>query len=482
MKLGEDFYRRILEESHDEICVSDKDGVMLFCNKSFEENYGISKDDMIGKGVEYLQENGYATKSPIPKVILTKKKFTIEQKTHTGKTLIITAIPIFDSNGDIEYIMENVRDITELNEIKHELESKEKEVLKYKSEVETLYKSTLRYEDEVICGGPIMEPIITTAKRIANANVNVMILGESGTGKSSIARYIHRISKRAKKPFITINCTTIPSHLLESELFGYKAGAFTGANSKGKVGLVELADGGTLFLDEIGDIPLDLQAKFLQLIQERTFIPVGGVKPKKVNIRIISATNADIMAKVKDKSFREDLYYRLNVIEIKLPPLRKRGENLIKMIRYYFKRYCKEFGVPDKTISREAVNVLSKYSFPGNIRELQNIMQKIVLTSPGDCINASDLPYIIDFKSEIKNPTKDKDVGRNDNLNNMANSIKYNSDNDELNFDDIMNEFEKIIISDYYSKYKSTYKIAEKLGISQSKASRLVRKHLNSDS
>ncbi|MCP8371498.1 sigma-54 interaction domain-containing protein, partial [Clostridioides difficile] len=242
--------------------------------------------------------------------------------------------------------------------------------------------------------GIVMRPIINTVNHVSKTDVSVLLLGESGTGKSSLARYIHHNSNRSNGPFITINCATISPQLLESELFGYTSGAFTGASTKGKVGLVELANGGTLFLDEIGDIPQNLQAKFLQLIQDRTFTPVGSLKNKKVDIRIISATNADLVSKVKEKKFREDLYYRLNVIEIKLPPLRERRDNLVEIIKYYFNRYSSDFNL-NKTISKEAMDAIANYRFPGNIRELQNIIQKILLTCTDNHIIIDDLPNIL---------------------------------------------------------------------------------------
>ena len=520
MKYSKDFYQKIIEASHDEICVSDKNGVIIFCNKSFEENYGISKSEMIGKNVEYLENHGYATKSPIPLVIQSKNQVTVEQETHTGKNLLITATPVFSNNGEIEYVVENVRDITELNKIKTKLQTTEKEMNKYKSEVETFYRTTLKYEDNIISDGPVMQSIMQTADQVSKANVNIMLLGESGTGKSSLAKFIHQHSHRANGPFITINCAAISPQLLESELFGYTSGAFTGASSKGKVGLVELANGGTLFLDEIGDIPLPLQAKFLQLIQEKTFLPVGGIKQKKVDIRIISATNADILAKVKERTFREDLYYRLNVIEIKLPPLRDRGDNLLNLIRYYFKKYSIQFDMKDKVLSDDAIKFIASYNFPGNIRELQNIMQNIVLTSKSDYVDVNSLPEKIIYTIKNNNSNKDDNLSVYNNSfisdfdNCNDNSIKsktnkFNIDNnidskivensqekkqisfskvndiifciDEENlqdFDSIIYNFENKVISEYYRKFKSSYKIAEILGISQSKASRLIRKHI----
>ncbi|MGS2652929.1 sigma-54 interaction domain-containing protein [Clostridioides difficile] len=475
MNLDLEFYQKILEASHDEICVSDDKGIIIYCNKAFEENYGLKKEDILGKNVSFLEESGYSTKSPIPIVLKTKTKFSLEQDTQTGKKLIITATPIFDENGNLEFTVENCRDITELNNIKNKLEDTKKQVKKYKSEVETLYRTALRIEDTVIMDGIVMRPIINTVNHVSKTDVSVLLLGESGTGKSSLARYIHHNSNRSNGPFITINCATISPQLLESELFGYTSGAFTGASTKGKVGLVELANGGTLFLDEIGDIPQNLQAKFLQLIQDRTFTPVGSLKNKKVDIRIISATNADLVSKVKEKKFREDLYYRLNVIEIKLPPLRERRDNLVEIIKYYFNRYSSDFNL-NKTISKEAMDAIANYRFPGNIRELQNIIQKILLTCTDNHITIDDLPNILTKNIHITNNGNKTHISQ---INKVIISDSKSTNYKNKNFDTLIKEYEKNIILDAYEKFGSSYKVAKHLEISQSKANRLIRKYTN---
>ncbi|ENY8312179.1 TPA: sigma 54-interacting transcriptional regulator [Clostridioides difficile] len=475
MNLDLEFYQKILEASHDEICVSDDKGIIIYCNKAFEENYGLKKEDILGKNVSFLEDSGYSTKSPIPIVLKTKTKFSLEQDTQTGKKLIITATPIFDENGNLEFTVENCRDITELNNIKNKLEDTKKQVKKYKSEVETLYRTALRIEDTVIMDGIVMKPIINTVNHVSKTDVSVLLLGESGTGKSSLARYIHHNSNRANGPFITINCATISPQLLESELFGYTSGAFTGASTKGKVGLVELANGGTLFLDEIGDIPQNLQAKFLQLIQDRTFTPVGSLKNKKVDIRIISATNVDLVSKVKEKKFREDLYYRLNVIEIKLPPLRERRDNLVEIIKYYFNRYSSDFNL-NKTISKEAMDAIANYRFPGNIRELQNIIQKILLTCTDNHITIDDLPNILTKNIHITNNGNKTHISQ---INKVIISDSKSTNYKNKNFDTLIKEYEKNIILDAYEKFGSSYKVAKHLEISQSKANRLIRKYTN---
>ncbi|NIZ49753.1 sigma 54-interacting transcriptional regulator, partial [Clostridioides difficile] len=475
MNLDLEFYQKILEASHDEICVSDDKGIIIYCNKAFEENYGLKKEDILGKNVSFLEDSGYSTKSPIPIVLKTKTKFSLEQDTQTGKKLIITATPIFDENGHLEFTVENCRDITELNNIKNKLEDTKKQVKKYKSEVETLYRTALRIEDTVIMDGIVMRPIINTVNHVSKTDVSVLLLGESGTGKSSLARYIHHNSNRSNGPFITINCATISPQLLESELFGYTSGAFTGASTKGKVGLVELANGGTLFLDEIGDIPQNLQAKFLQLIQDRTFTPVGSLKNKKVDIRIISATNVDLVSKVKEKKFREDLYYRLNVIEIKLPPLRERRDNLVEIIKYYFNRYSSNFNL-NKTISKEAMDAIANYRFPGNIRELQNIIQKILLTCTDNHITIDDLPNILTKNIHITNNGNKTHISQ---INKVIISDSKSTNYKNKNFDTLIKEYEKNIILDAYEKFGSSYKVAKHLEISQSKANRLIRKYTN---
>ncbi|MBY1837724.1 sigma 54-interacting transcriptional regulator [Clostridioides difficile] len=475
MNLDLEFYQKILEASHDEICVSDDKGIIIYCNKAFEENYGLKKEDILGKNVSFLEDSRYSTKSPIPIVLKTKTKFSLEQDTQTGKKLIITATPIFDENGNLEFTVENCRDITELNNIKNKLEDTKKQVKKYKSEVETLYRTALRIEDTVIMDGIVMRPIINTVNHVSKTDVSVLLLGESGTGKSSLARYIHHNSNRSNGPFITINCATISPQLLESELFGYTSGAFTGASTKGKVGLVELANGGTLFLDEIGDIPQNLQAKFLQLIQDRTFTPVGSLKNKKVDIRIISATNVDLVSKVKEKKFREDLYYRLNVIEIKLPPLRERRDNLVEIIKYYFNRYSSDFNL-NKTISKEAMDAIANYRFPGNIRELQNIIQKILLTCTDNHITIDDLPNILTKNIHITNNGNKTHISQ---INKVIISDSKSTNYKNKNFDTLIKEYEKNIILDAYEKFGSSYKVAKHLEISQSKANRLIRKYTN---
>jgi len=450
-----DFYKNILEASHDEIFVTDGKGVTIYCNKTFERNYGMSRSEIMGKNVWHLLNNGYCNQSPLPMVIENKKEVTIEQETGTGRKLVITATPVLDFNGEIEFIVENCRDITELERIKVKLEKTQKQMEIYKKEVENLRKSAFE-DNQLIFNSDKLKSIMDLIKRLSNIDSTVLILGESGTGKTAIAKYIHENSSRKDGPFITINCGSISTQLLDSELFGYTSGSFTGAKKEGKIGLVELAEGGTLFLDEIGEIPLALQGKFLQLIQEKTFTPVGGIKPKKVDIRIISATNQDLGALVKNKTFREDLYYRLKVINIDIPPLRERKEDIEELTRFFLDKYNLRYNLY-REISEETIEKLINYSWPGNIRELQHIIEQLVVTVPQKIIKPEYLPTYI-LEELLTTSTLD-----------LAHIESYEA---------AIEDFERKLIKEAYDKYKSSYKIAENLGISQSKASRLVRKYI----
>ena len=236
-----------------------------------------------------------------------------------------------------------------------------------------------------------MQKIITEIKKIADARSNVLLLGETGTGKELISRAIHFNSSRADKTFIPINCSAIPENLLESELFGHVRGAFTGAITS-KKGLFEEANGGTVFLDEIGDLSIGLQSKLLRVLEDHEIRPVGGTQSIKVDLRFISATNKDIENTINEGTFREDLFYRINVITIKLPPLRERKEDIELLVRYFIHKYSKELGKPVNEIDNKALEILKAYHWPGNIRELQNIIERAILIAENGTIKTEHLP------------------------------------------------------------------------------------------
>lgn len=298
-----------------------------------------------------------------------------------------------------------------------------------------------------------MHEIIETIGRISFTDSTILITGESGTGKSALARYIHQHSKRASQPFVTINCTTIPDNLIESELFGYVPGAFTSANTKGKPGLVKTADKGTLFFDEISLLPYQLQAKFLQLIQERSYTPVGSVEPETVDVRIIAATNQSLADLMIEHKFREDLYYRLRVIELDIPPLRRRPDAMDPLIDQFLDMYNRRYEF-NRSITPSARNKLKAYKWPGNIRELQYVMERLVVTARGDVIDADEIPYLSNDTFEAEDDPEE-----------------------QINFEEAVAAYERQLLEKAFRRCGSSYKVAARLGLSQSKASRLLRKY-----
>lgn len=455
--LNSETLKKILDNSYDEIFVLDRNGVVLYVNSACERHYGLKAKDFIGKEARELVEKGYFFPWLIPEVLEKRKRIHVEQTTGIGKKLLVTATPVFNEEGEIELIVENSRDITQLEAFRQDLENAKELVKRYKGEVEELRKRELNIFG-LVAHSEKMKAILELSQHVALADSYVLLLGESGTGKGVLARFIHKESNRKAGPFITINCAAIPDNLLESELFGYSPGAFTGASKRGKIGLVELANEGTLFLDEIADIPLRLQAKLLQVIQDRQFMPIGGREAKKVDVRIIAATNRDLHQMVKDKVFRDDLYYRLSVIEIIIPPLRERYEDIMPLIYLFLNRFDNHYETHHQ-ISAKALDLLTGYSWPGNVRELENLIERLVVTVQETTITPEHLPSSI---YELSNQISKKEI-----FNNL------------MPLDEAVGEATKQLVIKAYKQLGSSYKVADALKISQSKASRLIRRFAN---
>ena len=453
--LDRETLQKILDNSFDEIFVTDGKGIVIYVSKSCEENYGLKVDEMLGKPASVLGEKGYWFPPAIPVVVEKGQTINVEQYTSVGKKLLVTASPVFDDQGNIELIIANTRDITQLNEIKKDLDSASRLVKRYKKEVEALRKKQLDTMG-MVAHSPEMMRILELCQHIATVESNLLILGESGTGKGVLARYIHKLSSHRENPFITINCAAIPNELLESEFFGYERGAFTGADPNGKIGLVELANEGTLFLDEIAELPMRLQAKLLDVIQEHRFIRVGGRTMRKVDIRIIAATNRNLRNMAAEGRFREDLYYRLNVVEIEIPPLRKRSDDIMPLIYLYLHRFDARYKSRHQ-ISREALDLMLEYHWPGNIRELEHLMERLVVTVRNEKITAEDLPKPMCISVTQTNRQFFDQL---------------------LPLDKAVATVSRQLVIRAYKRLGSSYKVAEALKISQSKASRLIRKYV----
>jgi len=442
----------IIESSYDGIYITDRHGNTLKTNSAIERITGIPKHYYIGKNVRDLIKRGILHESVTCKVIEKKKTVTIVQKNLNGKETLMTGNPVFNERGEVEKVVTNIRDLSELNQLTEKLRQARRLNEKYKEEIIRLKDSAVTTGDIVIKSKKMLE-IYSMAERIANFDTTILILGETGVGKDVLVRNIFQKSSRSKKgKLIKVNCGAIPKDLLESELFGYEGGAFSGANREGKAGMFELADKGVLFLDEISEMPLNLQVKLLRAIQEREIMRVGGTKEIKVDIQLIAASNKDLGEMVKKGEFREDLYYRLNVVPIHIPPLRERRDDILPLVYHYLARYNEKYKV-SKDFDRELKNFFYYYHWPGNVRELSNLIERLILTVPHQLLTVHDLPE--EYKKHLDDdPEKDEEI-----------SLK-----------EAVERAEKKLLQKAVKKYRTTYEMAEKLKTSQST---IVRKLQN---
>ena len=370
------------------LTVVDEDGITIMVNGAHKNIMGVKGSEIVGKHVNDLVVNGEIQKSASAVVFETKHQETITQDLANGKTILVTATPIYDETGRIYRIVNNLRDVPILNELYEERMKQAALIDTYRSDIES---RTNVEREGIIAESSEMRNVVTFAERVAANDSSVLILGESGTGKGMIARLIHSMSRRQGKPMMSINCGAIPANLLESELFGYVPGAFTGASREGKVGLFEVADGGTIFLDEIGERPLALQPKLLTFLETGEVMNVGSVKAKKVDCRVIAATNKDLKKMVKEKLFREDLYYRLSVIPVEIPPLRDRREDIIPLVLFFLREINKKNHI-NKTMSQELLHTLEAAEWKGNARQLKNMVERLVVMSVRREITVDDMP------------------------------------------------------------------------------------------
>jgi len=380
----------IVESSFDGLFITDGKGITLRYNKAFEQLTGIGAHEYRGKSVEDVKRDGVISDPVTCYVLEQKKSITKIQESGSGKLTLTTGNPVMDANGEIIRVVCNVRDITELNLLRQELEKVQGLSQHYESQLRTLQMKYTGNEKLVVTSTK-MRNLIDMVIRLAVVDSTILITGESGTGKELIAETIHSSSTRNDKPLIKVNCGAIPENLLESELFGYEGGAFTGAKREGKPGYIELAAGGTLFLDEIGEVPLNLQVKLLRFLQSKEIIRVGGGSYNNIDVRIITATNRDLLEMVQKKQFREDLYYRLNVVPVNTPPLRDRKEDIPSLAAHFIHLYNRKYQM-NKKISPEIIDIFMQYDWPGNVRELENLIERLVVITPGDIIGREDLP------------------------------------------------------------------------------------------
>lgn len=441
----------IMESSYDGIYITDGEGNTLRINKSYERITGFNIEDLIGRNMKELEEKGIISESASLLALKDRDVVTINQRLKSGKQILVTSNPIYNSNGEVTMVVTNVRDETEIYRLRGMLKENKKVKESIKREMDEL-KIQLLETKFIVVEDDKMIDTLKMAKRAARTEVSILVLGESGVGKEEIVKFIHNNSKRVDEKFIKINCGAIPENLIESELFGYTKGAFTGADVNGKIGLFEVANGGTLFLDEIGELPLHMQVKLLRVLQESEIVRIGDSKPIKVDFRLIAATNCDLEQMVLEGHFRKDLLYRLNVVPIEIPPLRERKGDIIGLTNYFLKSINDKYGW-EKSFSSEVLRYFYSYEWPGNVRELKNCVERITVMSSEDQVLAEDLP--LEFKAKCSNK-----------------GLMNKSDPTET-LKEALEKLEYDMINNAYKTHGSVRRAAKALGIG---ASTLVRK------
>lgn len=453
----------VIDSSYDGIGIIDHTGTLIKVNKSYLRITNLKEEESgVGRRIEDLEREGVVSQAVGLMVLKQKKTVTIKQKIKTGKTVLITGSPVFDEAGNVVRVIANIRDMTELNYLRKELEKSRNLSGRHYSEL----KEVRGYEElanDIISTSYAMKRALNTAITVAKFDSSVLISGESGVGKEIVGEVIHNFSKRVGKPFIKINCGAIPENLLESELFGYIKGAFTGANREGKIGTFQAAEGGTLMLDEIGEMPLHMQVKLLRVLQEKEVTPVGSTKPVKIDVRILAVSNRCLHEMVAQGLFRKDLFYRLNVVPIILPPLSERRDDIIPLAQHFVKKVNKKFAL-NKHLCNEVLEIIENKTWPGNVRELEMTIERLLVTTPEDKIKIHHLP--VDFYQDHDPQVSTPQNGKLD--------LKIN---DLMPMKEAVEMVEKCLLSKAMAQCSSTRKAARELGIDHSTVVRKTRKY-----
>ncbi len=450
----------ILEASYDGLFITDGDGNVLIVNSAWERICGIHRDFVVGKNAQDLVTNGFYTESAAITAIKARKKITImlemTKGDKIGQKIMGTAIPMWDENGKIRRVVANIRDITEILYLKDLLEKTKQLNQIYEAELAQMRIQQITKNSDIVARSPETRRVLEMAAQVAKVDSTVLITGESGAGKEVIANSIHRLSHRNEGPLIKINCGAIPENLLESELFGYEPGAFTGARKQGKPGMFELASGGTLFLDEVGDISMSLQVKLLRALQDHEVMRVGGLKPIAVDSRIVAASNKNLREMVALGNFREDLYYRLNVVSIEIPPLRERKEDIPLLVLHFLGKINKRYQF-SKRFAPTMIDHFLAYSWPGNIRELENVIERMLVMTEDTEIQPGHLPL---YMRDEHVPCEEKMV--------LPTNVPFQK---------AVEQVEKQLLEQALKRHGSTRKVAAALQLNQSTVVRKLKKY-----
>ena len=438
----------------DGICVTDRNGVVTRINRGYTEITGITEAEILGRNIEELLHEGYFSCAVSPEAIRRKEQVSAMAVVRKNNNrVLLVGTPFLDEQGEVVQVITVMRNLTELLRLREELETAEKKKEQYKAQLKSLKQG----QDDAgfIAVSDEMRYVKELIDHVAQSDATVLITGETGSGKEVVAREIYKLSARSNGPYVKVNCAAIPDGLLESELFGYERGAFTGAGPREKKGYFEMANGGTILLDEISEMPLHLQPKILRVLQEKEITRVGGTRPVKLDIRFIASTNRVLKEMIAAGDFRADLYYRINVYPIHLPPLRERREDIRPLTDAFLARFNKLYR-KSKEFSEEAMRMLQDFDWPGNVRELENAVERITIILPGRQISAEDVRGIV-----LQNSPHDTVSAAETFSGNAA------GDEDGGALKDNLAALEKRLIREAVKKYGNSYAVAEALGISQ---------------
>jgi len=445
----------IIDSSSDGLWICDAQAKVIRINRASERINSISAAEVVGRNMTELLEGGFIDRSVTFEVIKTGQVCNLLQQ-RGGRKLILTGTPVFDGDGALLRVVVSERDITEIDTLQRNLE--EQAAMKDQFRLQILeMQNAVQSTRKVIARSPCMVKALAQALKVSAANSSVLLLGESGVGKGLIADLIHSNSSRAEKPMIKINCGAIPESLIESELFGYEKGAFTGAQGS-KPGYFEMADGGLLFLDEVAELPLTSQVKLLRFLEDGRIMRLGGTKSKTVDVRILAATHRDLEKMVEKSLFRLDLYYRLNVIPIYVPAVRERTDCILPLIRYYLDLFGQQ-AKTSKRLTRAASDALLGYSYPGNVREMMNLCERLVVMTDTELIDLPDLPNHVTRRAVRENTTVTEDWP------------------EQMSLQQIIESVERAVLSKGTERYKNQARMAEALGVNQSTITRKLQRY-----
>jgi PAS domain S-box-containing protein len=445
----------IIDSSSDGLFVCDGNATVIRMNPASERIHKVTSEKVIGKNMVDLIEEGFIDRSAALEAVQKKKVVNLLQKKGDRK-LISTGTPVFNNAGELIRVVVSEKDITKIDTLQRRLEEEQEKKNQLQHQLVEMQQDVL-HTHKIIARSSNMVNTLHRALKVSKSESSILVTGESGVGKGLIANLIHKNSNRAEKPLIRINCGAIPESLIESELFGYEKGAFTGAKEKGKLGHLELADGGTLFLDEIAELPLPAQVKLLRFLEKGRLTRLGGTRTRIVDARIIAATHRNLKEMVEDGSFRQDLYYRLKVIPLSIPPVRDRKECLLPLLRYYIDYYARKAG-STKRLSHAAMDALIAYGFPGNVRELMNICERVVVMSELEIIDYQDLP------GDVVAYTKE-----------MGDS--WGQWPPQMTLDQVLQSVERACLLDALRLCRTQTQLASTLGISQPTVARRMKKY-----